>query len=234
MLADGRIRPPRGHLWCEKLTEGKTLDVDGLGTISIATDPTPSGLVVVSGRTSEAEDVLTSLLVVRALGDDPLAWHTLYQDRERSWPLGTWAEQKVGRGTVLATRAIAGVDQGRDHHFVQVRFDEIAAIGAPLTEPSDLPLMYPGPGWLLVHMDWDESDDTSDGGIFIGHGAKDVYANSGLHWGTVYATPRGWDEPLLPGARVAVPRWNAPEYVELSGNIRAYPYYDILVHMEKG
>lgn len=230
-LASGKIRPTPGHLWCEKLATVSSVDVDGIGSVSVS-EITSSGLVVVSERTEEADTVLGNLLVVRAIGEDPpppRGWHTYHLSRERSWPLGTWKDQRIEVGTVIAIRAVAGVNQGRDRKYVQVRYDEIAAIGAPLDEPDDAPAMYPGPGWVLVRLDDYDGDDTSSGGVYVGEGRKDVFDNGGVIWGEVYSLPRGFSDPSVhPGARVAVPRWQSTEYLELEGGIRAVPWGDVL------
>jgi len=230
-LAHGKIRPTPGHLWCEKLASVSSVDVDGLGSVSVS-EVTSSGLVLVSDRTEEADTVLGNLLVVRAVGEDPhlpQGWHTYHLGREVSWPLGTWEGQCIEVGTVIAIRAVAGVNQGRDRRYVQVRYDEIAAIGAPLDEPEDAPAMYPGPGWVLVRLDTPK-DDTF-GSVYVGEGRRDVFENGGVHWGTVYSLPRGFSEPFLGvsiGSRVAVPRWQSTEYLELEGGIRAVPWGDVL------
>lgn len=228
-LAQGKIRPTPGHLWCEKLSTVSSMDVDGIGAVSVSS-VTASGLVVVSDRTEEADTVLGNLLVVRAIGEDPpppRGWHTYCLGREQSWPLGTWKDQRITIGTVIAIRAVAGVNQGRDRKYVQVRYDEIAAIGAPLDEPDDAPAMYPGPGWVLVRLD--KPVDDMHGSVYVGEGRKDVFENGGVHWGTVYSLPRGFQDPSVRvGSRIAVPRWQSTEYLELEGDIRAVPWGDVL------
>lgn len=221
-----RIRPLPGYLWCEKIPTIRPLPVDGLGTVTVSS-VTPSGLAIVSDRTEENDAVRDAYsLVVRSLGADPPAWHTFVLDRERTWPCGTWAEQKIREGTVVVVRAVSGLEQSRASRHIQIRYDEIAAIGAPLDEPDDAPAMYPGPGWVLVRLDEPPSD--THGSVYVGSAHADVFANSGVSWGTVYALPRGWADALTVGDRVAVPRWNATEYVDLEGNIRAVPWGDVL------
>lgn len=210
------------------------MDVDGVGTIRTS-GTTDSGLVLVSTRDESYDMVRGNLLVVRELGlDPPWGWHTHCAGTggERTWPAGTWREQEIRRGTVIAVRAVAGLDQGSDARFVQIRYDEVAAIGAPRDEPDDAPAMYPAPGWVLLRMERDEADDTTDGGIYVGSERRDIFANNGIAWGSVYALPRGWSGEMgvRVGSRVGVPRWNAHEYLELEdGAIRAHNWGDVLV-----
>lgn len=214
VLDEGKIRPLAGHLIAEKLV---TQDYTS-----------PSGVII--PRFDKPEDELTkhNLLVVRALGKPPDKWHTRYFQWEYDHDT-TWAEQGIEVGTVVVARAVAGVGQSSDSPYVQLRYDEIAAIGAAADD--DRADMYPAPGWVMMVQDVDHGD-TSAGGIYVGSERAEVFAEGALVWGVVTMLAK-WDPmtrgTLVIGDRIGVPRYNPTEFIQLEGGIRLVPFDDVLV-----
>lgn len=234
-LEAGKLRPVAGSLWCEKYTGAKAqLEVEGLGIVNY-TDVTDSGIVLVSNTTEETDNIRAELYIVRAVGREPEKWSTRWASRGPEWEHPenvdvvyntTFEAQKVLEGTVIATRSIAGESQGSDSRFVQIRYDEIVAIGTPVDEDS-LP-MLPAPGWVLVEKD--EVEEELESGLYKGTGT--VYDNGFVLWGTIVGIPRETPCGVEVGARVAIPLFygaGATEYVEFeNGQFRVMPEADLL------
>lgn len=213
MLDRGAMRPLRGHLIAEKIQEQEHVSKAG----------------VIIPQFERPEDALTkhNLLVVRALGRPPGEWRCRYFEREFDHQT-SWEEQGIEVGTVVVARAVAGQGQATDSAFVQLRYDEIAAIGAPVDdERAD---MYPAPGWVMMVKDVDHGD-TSEGGVYVGSQRAEVFAEGQLIWGSVTGLAK-WDRlvrgQLVIGDRIGVPRYNPTEFIELEGGIRLVPFDDVL------
>lgn len=230
MLDDEKLRPVRGSVWCEKYTPGRErLMVEGLGVVSVA-DETESGIVLISGD-AETDLVKASLLVVRAIGEAPENWSVRFLDRARAgrkvdkvYPCD-WENQRIEVGTVIAIRAVAGEGQVKNSRFIQVRYDEIVAIGTPL-DADEIP-MLPAPGWVLV----EPLPEPQEASIFIGG-----METSQSEWGRVLGTPRGLYGDVSTGDVVAYPLhrvYGATEYVTFEGGLRAVPVYDLLAVLEE-
>ena len=231
-LKNKNVRPPRGALYCEMYSPGVTYEeVEGIGTIKVKAK-TESGIVLTDASTTETEAVTAYLYVVRALGNPPDDWHTLFIDRERSWPVNTWTEQAIDVGTVIAIRPVAGIGQSKTSRFKQVRYDEIVAIGRPLDE-VDYPPMLPAPGWVMLEMDDNEGAEL--GGLLVSAGVAPRLESGSVDWGTVVAVPRGLsyeDEDVAIGDRVGIPYHRgagATEWLDFAGGLRAVPFDNVWV-----
>lgn len=234
-LDKGKLRPVRGSMWCEKYEGARaSLDVEGLGVVDY-TDITDSGIVLVSTMDSSANKVRAELYVVRAIGGKPIKWSTRWADRGNEWEhpenvdvvyATTFEEQRVGIGTIIAARAIAGESQGATSRFVQIRYDEVVAIGTPIEEDS-IP-MLPAPGWVLVEKDTVNEELAS--GLYKGEGT--VYNNGSVLWGTIVGVPRNTPCSVEVGDNVAIPMFygaGATEYIEFEdGRFRVMPEADLL------
>lgn len=217
-LDDNKLRPPRGHLWAEKVTETQLHKV---GSSYIDGTLTSSGLLVPSGKSSESNDYLAKSYVVRALGTEP-KWLQRFFEKEKDYKT-TWSEQHIEVGTVVAARAVNGIEQDKTSHFIQLRYDEIAVIAA---SPGDELDMYPAPGWVILKMI--EEEVKTPGGLSLGN--YNTYAHGHVLRGKVYSLPRGIPTELSIGDIVFIPSCagnGATEWVEL-GDYRAVPLDDIL------
>ena len=220
-LLDRRLLHPKpGHLWCEKFIKGG-VDVPGLGEISGTLDAS-SGLVLVSGKNAQDEAILAKLLIVRAVGPEVPAWKFRYFGGERDWGT-TWAEQGIAEGVVVAVRAVAGIEQTKDDRFIEVRYDEISAIGQT---SDDGPAMLPAPGWVMVDVGLDELPGKI-GSLFVSPEMQDVLEGGTMQWGTVAGLPRGYSDDLDLGMDVGFDRYKYVEFVT-SGNYRFMPLDEVL------
>lgn len=236
-LALGKIEPVRGTLWAEKYVPGKEkVRVDGYGTI-YSTGTTESGLVLVSADNEEASNVKAALFVVRAIGENPAVWSVRGHDRTSVWENKaktdvtwdtSWEGQAVQEGTVVAIRPSTGERQTRASSYMQIRYDELVAVGVPFEESCDIP-MLPAPGWLIIEKDEVATETAS--GLYKGEG---IYATQGwAYFGTVVGIPRdsGADYQELLGRRVAFPSFagaGATEYIDFDGGTyRAVPLFDV-------
>lgn len=220
-LDAGTIRPRTGHLLCEKITEGKSLEIEGIGVVNGTV--TPGGLVIVGAHSEGEEAIRSKLLVVRAMGATPRSWKFRFFSKERDW--GTnWAEQNIEVGTVIAVRSVAGVEQDVDSLFLEVRYDEICAVGQP--EGTGGLDMLPAPGWVAVELD---RHPETIGGLHIRGEAVDVLTNGQIEWGTVVGLPAGYsDEGLKVGDRVGWDRYRYQEFM-MAGGLRFMPLDEVLV-----
>lgn len=221
LLRTGKLRPKAGHFWCEKVFENKEIEIDGVGTVSGVLHA--SGLVLVGGKSTQDEAVRSKLVVVRALGGEPPAWRTRWFHKERTWP-ATWESVGVAPGVALLVRAVSGVEQANDAQFIEIRYDEIVAVGQPHDAPG--PDMLPAPGWLLV--DIDPGSDTRIGSIYTtGSDHRDALENNRIQWGTVTGLPNGYDGELTLGDRAGFARFDWTEYVQ-AGMMRYMPQDEVL------
>lgn len=222
LIQAGKLKPKPGHMWCRKIYENKKINIAGLGQVTGTVSP--SGLVVVGAKDTQDEAVLSRLVVVMALGDEPPAWRFRFFDRERDFKTSL-AEQGVAVGTALMIRAVAGVAQDSTDAFIEVRYDEIVAIGQTEGEHD----MLPAPGWIALDMTTDEGDGRI-GSIFVRPDAIDAVRDGQLHWGQVLALPVGYDGTLIEGDHVAVDRFQFTEYMQV-GKTRYVPQDEVLVEM---
>lgn len=232
----GKIAPVKGSLWCEKFIPGREkVSVPGYGNIYGV--ESAGGIVLVSEDNEEASNVKAALFLVRAVGDDPQDWSIRGNDRSDVWQNKrktdevwdtTFAGQAIREGTVVAIRPSTGERQTRASSYIQIRYDELVAIGVPLEEDSAVP-MYPAPGWLIIHKH-DVATETKSG-LYKGDG---IYTEQGwAFFGTVVAIPRGADGDYvdLLNRTVAFPSFagaGATEYIDFDGGeYRAVPFYDV-------
>lgn len=223
MLDRNVIRPKQGHLLCEKLSDVPTVSVEGLGEVSGSLSA--GGLLVVTKQTEEDAAIRSKLCVVRAMGKDPVEWNNRWFGKERDFKTD-WKGQRVDIGSVIGIRAIAGVEQALADKFIEVRYDEIGAIGQPPDDgPDD---MLPAPGWVFLDVSLD-AGDTKLGSLYFRPEMKDVLENGGISWGRVLALPRDYrDGELVVGDEVCFDRAKNEEYMMLEGSIRAMPQDELL------
>lgn len=222
LLDRGALRPKPGHLWCEKFIKD-SVEVAGLGEVAGELHA-GSGLVLVSSKDSQDEAILAKLLIVRAVGQDAFAWKFRYFHKERDWKT-TFAEQGIAPGVVVAVRAVSGMQQAKDDRFLEIRYDEISAIGQ--TNP-DGPAMLPAPGWVMVDVGLDDLDGRV-GSLFVSQEMQDVIEGGTMQWGSVAALPHGYADVgcLALGDEVGFDRYKYVEFVT-SGNFRFMPQDEIL------
>ena len=237
LIDNNQIRPVRGSLWCEKYIPGKaSVEVRGLGMVDF-TDVTESGIILVASTTKESDSVTANLYIVRAMGSDPDKWSSRWTQRDlNTWENPrksdmvwneNWASQHIGIGTLIAIRAGSGANQETFSKFLQVRYDEIVAIGTELA--SDEIPMLPAPGWVMIQKD--ENTGVTASGIYRGEGQ--VYEKGWVLWGRVIGLPLGYeDDDLHVSDHVAIPLHygaGASEYIEFEGTIRCVPMDDVLI-----
>lgn len=226
MMEEDRVRPLPGYLITLKHTNNQVIDLPN-GMSVAASEVRPSGLVLVSPDTKEAEYYKATLVTVLVVGADPYKWNTRWWGKTRDWPTN-WEEQGIDVGTILAIRPIAGVNQEKGSKFLQLEYSEICAIGQP--EGADGPDMLPAPGWVLVQKD--AADDSKHSGLHIYGGLKDVLDKGNMTFGTILALPKGYtDGDLAIGDRICFPTHTAvgaTEFIEFEGGLRCLPIDDVL------
>lgn len=225
MLEEDRVRPMPGFLIGMKDTKNSVVEVEGFGNVSVS-GTTASGLAIVSNDNEMAEHYKALLVTAVVVGPPPDKWKCRWYKKKRDWHT-TWQEQGIDVGTKLAFRAVAGVEQERGSRFVQLRYDEICAIGQP--EGSDGPDMLPAPGWVLVQM-CEESE--YKGSLELYSGLSDVLNNGNMSYGVVIGLPRGYsDGDMEVGDTICFPTHTAvgaTEYVTFEGGLRCLPMDDVL------
>lgn len=231
LIESGRLRAKAGHLWAEKLTFGQTFDTPGFGPVNGTT--TASGLVLVSNKSQTDESVLAKLLVVRVLGPDPERWSFRYgkNRKERDWKT-SWQEQKVEVGTVVAIRSVAGIEQDKEDRYIEVRYDEICAIGQP--DDGTEHDMLPAPGWVMLDIGLEHKSEKTAAGLFIRPELQDVLedATGCMKWGKIAAVPVGYpDSELEVDLEAGFDRYQIMEYMD-AGKYRFCPQDEILAVRE--
>lgn len=226
LLKAGKVRPVKGSLIGLKYVP----DLVDTGTAAgrVKGEKTTSGLVLVQGP-EDAEDALTkhTIAMVVALGEDPVKWESRFGFSEFDHKT-TWADQRIELGTLVFVRAVAAAPLGVDSDFVQLRYDDIAGVGVPLSEDVTAPC-YPAPGWLLVKLDEHEA---KVGGIIVPSAQyAEVLQEGAGQWGTISVLPR--NDILIAGSlkvgdRVLFPRYQLTEYIDLEGGFRLLPFEDVL------
>jgi hypothetical protein len=207
------IKPLPGFLWCEKIPDTAPRNVPGFGTVNV-TD-IRSGLYIVDAPDKEESlvELKKSLLIVRRAGES-VPWRQRWFRKEREWGTSL-EEQGVAEGTVIALRACAGKDAG--DLGVQVRYDEIVAIG----QSEGKMAMLPAPGWIMVSLEMTRDDKNN--GLFLPRPIIQRYRDAWGAWGTVVAVPKGLEretheEGVAVGSQVLIP-WHeqngATEFVEM-------------------
>lgn len=229
MLEEDRVRPLPGHLIGMKVTQNEHVDLEGYGKVAVST-VTAGGLVLVSNDTKEAEHYKAKLVTVLVLGAEPDRWSTRWFDKKRDWKT-SFAEQGIELGTVVAVRAVSGVDQVKGSKFIQLRYDEISTIGQP--EGTEGPDMLPAPGWVLVRM---ESPEKVDRGLIIYEGLEQVLQDGNMSYGVIIGLPRGYPgTDFQVGDRICFPTHTgvgATEFVEFEGGLRCLPIDDVFGKVE--
>ena len=228
LIEAGRLRAKAGFLWAEKMVLGQVYDVEGFGPV--VGSSTQSGLLLVSNKSQGDETIRTKLLIVRVLGPDPEVWSFRDSNNlgERDW-VTTWSEQKVGVGTVIAIRAVAGVEQDKEDRYIQVRYDELCAIGQP-DDGTEFD-MLPAPGWVMLDIGLGGRSETMTSGLFVRPELQDVLEDGTgcLKWGRVVALPAGYSDGVLtPGQDAGFDRYRVMEYMD-AGPYRFVPQDEILV-----
>lgn len=227
MLEEDKVRPLPGHLIGLKHTKNKHIDLEGYGQIAVS-QQTASGLVVVSNDTREAENYKALLVTIFVLGDEPDKWNTRWFDKKKDWKT-TFAEQRIDVGTTVAIRAVSGVDQVKGSKFIQLRYDEVSAIGQA-EDATDVPDMLPAPGWVLVQLD--TSEHKNKAGLHIYAGLQQVLDQGQMSYGTIIGLPRGYPfDDLHVGDTICFPTHTgagATEFVEFEEGLRCLPIDDIL------
>lgn len=235
---DGNVVPLPGYLVCEKYTGISKTYVDGYGTVDTS-EITASGLVIVSDVSQEQEFVSATRLVVRRAGASPHRWRFRHLTTGGHWGgdnpgkiiekdfKTTFEAQKIKPGTVVATRAVYGAEQDKQSRFTVLRYDEVCAIGKPLTEEEGFD-MLPAPGWVIVQKAIPRRED----GLHIPIMTNQFITEGGGTWCIVLEVARGTDnDGLKPGDRVLIPSYattGSTEYIEFDEGVRCLPLEDVL------
>lgn len=227
LLEQGRLTPVDGCLIGRKLNWGSTVDVAGLGVTSVK-ETRGSGLVVVDLGSPEEAALSHTAVVVLALGKTPARWRTRFLNVEFDHRT-SWAEQKIEVGTVVYARGVAQAPLGVSSEFVQLRYDDLAGIGAPLDQEGG-PDVLPAPGFVLVKKD--EYEDKV-GSLYVDSKYAEVLEEGAGAWGTIVGLARGdrlaAEDGLAVGTRIGFPRYQLTEYVDLEGGLRLLPLDDVLM-----
>jgi hypothetical protein len=213
-----RVKPMPGTLWCHKQSKPKArVHVAGIGMVEVEA-ATAGGLLIPFTDNRGDVNLKTSMFVVESIGDD-LPWRIDKTDYRT-----TFAEQGIVPGVVIATRAGAGLDQRREADHINVRYNEIAAIG---NMEEDGPPMYPAPGWVLCRV----LKQTAPGRtLTVSADYEDALEQPQAVRMVVEALPRGQhNADLAPGDIVYMARFTAQNFVEFEDNTwRCVPLEDIL------
>jgi hypothetical protein len=223
-----KVKPLPGFLWCEEVPDYVERDIKGLGRVRVAEER--SGLYI-PPESKEANPLKGRLLVVRSVGKPPTRWNQRWFRRERDWKT-SFEDQRIQVGSLLVVRKVAGHALGADSPWLQVRHDEVCAIGVPFDEeyPMD---MRPAPGWVGVQLDQLPTEQR-EGGLWVRAGIRQVQEDGQGTWATVVALPRGFDEStegLSMGDRVLIPSHEgagATELVDFGQGLRFLPFEDVL------
>jgi hypothetical protein len=223
-----KVRPLPGFLWCEEVPDYVERTVLGLGKVRVAA--IRSGLYI-PPESKDSNPLKGRLLVVRSVGENPRQWHQRWFRRERNWGT-TWQEQAIDEGSLLVVRKVAGHALGPDSPWLQVRHDEVCAIG--VRQDEDYPVdMRPAPGWVGVQLD-DLPSEQQRGGLWVRAGIRQIVEDGQGTWATVVALPRGFDEGtegIRMGDKVLIPSHEgvgATEFVEFGKGLRFLPFEDVL------
>lgn len=206
-----------GTVWCNKQTEPKvTIHVPGFGNVDVG-GVAAGGLVLPFTDTRGDVNLKTSMFVVERVGHDE-PW-VVDKVNYRT----TFAEQGIEPGVVIATRAGAGLDQRREADHINIKYNEIAAIG---NTDDEGPPMYPAPGWVLCRVLLNKRDTT----LFVDEAHQDVLEQPAVVRMVVEAVPRGsYPCSVAVGDVVFVDRYKASDFVEFDdGAYRCVHEEDIL------
>jgi hypothetical protein len=215
-----KVKPMPGTVWCNKqINPTINLFVEGLGNV-VVSGATDGGLVLPFTDTRGDVNVKTSMYVVDAVGTDE-TWRVGKRDYKT-----TFAEQGVTPGVIIATRAGAGLDQRREADFINVRYNEIAAIG---NTEDDGPPMYPAPGFVLCEVLLNKHS----GELEVDALHADVLEQPQAVRMVVLATPRGsFPTGVKPGDVVYMPRFTATDFVEFEDGKYRCVHEDDLIGVE--
>lgn len=246
-----KVRPLPGTIWCTKydpsvqhrlrLQNGATLE----GVLH-KVEGSAKGLFLPSTKSNAVSDVLAKLYLVESVGREPYdGWTTKWflktketvKPSTRRWP-GTFEDQGVSEGVIVAASAKAGMlHSGLRDEQVQLRHDEIVAIGKPLGPEyaKDEFGMFAAPGWVIVKLL--VATGTHKSGLVINPQINTREQQGSAQWGTIVETPRGtsYDElgGLAVGVHVSFPYAlhagdHALEWVDFAGGYRAVPVMCLL------
>lgn len=207
-----------GTLWCHKQTKSRvTVHVPGFGAVEVE-GATAGGLILPFTDNRGDVNVKTSMFVVENVGAD-VPWRIDKTDYRT-----TFAAQGIETGVVIAVRAGAGLDQRRDDDWINVKYNEIAAIG---NTEDEGPAMYPAPGWILCRVLKGERTNSL---LTVDADHEDVLEQPQAVRMSVLAVPRDCAySPVVPGDVVYMPRFTAQNFVEFEDNTyRCVPMDDII------
>ena len=194
-LQSGRIRPVKGTVWAQKFLQEPV---------------TSAGIIIPDLKTSEDRAFEAEMYVIRAMGE-PIAFDVeSCEIHDTICYKYDWDSQTIDIGTVVGCTPAAGLNQERFSEYIQLRWDEIVAIGQPLDEDgglsdSDYP-MLPAPGWFLIQVD----NRSYEGAIHIPNPEAEAFvANRSCVWGQIVGEARGWKSSagLSLGDLLCVPRF---------------------------
>lgn len=214
-----RVKPMPGTVWCHKQSKPKVrVNVAGIGMVEVES-ATAGGLLIPFTDNRGDVNVKTSMFVVESVGAD-LPWRIGKTDHHT-----TFAEQCIVPGVIIATRAGAGLDQRREADHINVRYNEIAAIG---NMEDEGPPMYPAPGWVLCRV----LRQTAAGRtLTVDADHEDALEQPQAVRMVVEALPRcaPANMGVAPGDIVYMPRFTAQNFVEFEDNTwRVVPLEDII------
>lgn len=211
------VRPMPGTVWCNKQSTPRvSVNVPGYGNVEVA-GTAAGGLILPFTDTRGDVNLLTSVFVVERVGAD-VTWRI-----DKTNYRTTFAEQGIEPGVLIATRAGAGLDQDRSADHINIKFNEIAAIG---NTEDDGPPMYPAPGWVLCRVLLNKRETT----LYVEEKHQDVLEQAGAVRMVVEAVPRGsWPCSVAVGDVVYMARFTATDFVEFEdGTYRCVHEDDIL------
>lgn len=225
LINSGKLRPVPGSLIGVKYRP----DLIDTGVVGKVKGRQVGTLVVVEGVDESPEDALvaSTAVVVRLLGQDLGSWRSRFQNIEYDHKT-TWAEQRIEPGTIVFARAVSQAPLGVDADYVQLRYDDIAAVAVPLDEVPTVPCI-PAPGFVLVKKL--EYEDKL-GSLFVKPEYAEVLSEGAGMRGVVAALPRA--DHLIAASGISVgdvlnfSRFQLSEYIDLEGGYRLIHFEDVL------
>lgn len=242
-----KIRPLPGHLWTTKYTPGAGQKLRLANGMEFEGSMRESGLFLPSSKSDAVNDVLAKMYVIEAVGEEPPeGWRTKWfltnaNKDHKTLPTRKWntsfAKEGLSAGVVVAASAKAGLRNELQHEQVQLRHDELVAIGKPLDKCYDRDefQMFAAPGWVIVKLETSTGQRKS--GLTINAAIDTRLTQGSGQWGRVVEVPRNATYEglgnLCPGMHVCFPHAlhagdHALEWVDFEGGYRALPLMCLL------
>ena len=222
LIQSGKLKPVPGTLIGVRYRP----DLVDTGVVGKVKGRRVGGLVVVESVETTDDALNQTAVVVRLVGAD-IPWRSRFQNLEHNHET-TWGAQRIEPGTLVFARSVAQAPLGVGTDYVQLRYDDLAAVGVPLDEPPTVPCV-PAPGFVLVKKV--EYEDKI-GSIYMKEAYSEVFSEGAGMRGVVAALPRAdnliQSSGIKVGSTVTFPRYQLSEYIDLEGGFRLIHFEDVL------